>query len=36
MVDSSRDGETSICTCINVYNYLWKNNIIEKRILVNL
>lgn len=22
MVGSSRGGETSICTCINVYNYL--------------
>lgn len=27
MVDSSRGGETSICMCINVYNYLAINAI---------
>lgn len=27
MVDSSRGGEASICTCINVYNYLNKQEI---------
>ena len=27
MVGSSRGGEASICTCINVYNYLKKQEI---------
>jgi hypothetical protein len=27
VVDSSRGGEASICTCINVYNYLNKQEI---------